>query len=77
MTETTIRFSKIELAMGQGSLGVITLDRPKALNALDQAMIRKLLSVCDQVKSDKAIKGLWIESSSESAFCVGGDARDY
>ena len=39
-------------------------------------MIRELLQVVDTVESDAVIKGLWIESSAEKAFCAGGDVRD-
>ena len=52
------------------------MDRPKALNALDHTMIRELLQVVETVESDATIKGLWIESSAEKAFCAGGDVRD-
>ena len=62
--------------MQSGVLGVAVMDRPKALNALDHTMIRELLQVVETVESDAAIKGLWIESSAEKAFCAGGDVRD-
>ena len=39
-------------------------------------MIRELLRIIEAVENDTAIKGLWIESSAEKAFCAGGDVRD-
>jgi enoyl-CoA hydratase/carnithine racemase len=76
MSEPTVRFHTIPLNKADGVLGVAVMDRPKALNALDHAMIRELLNVVETVESDPNIKALWIESSVEKAFCVGGDVRD-
>ena len=76
MSEPTVRFHTVPLTASEGVLGVATLDRPKALNALDHTMIRELLAILDQVDSDPSICGLWIESSAEKAFCAGGDVRD-
>ena len=76
MSEPTVRFHTVPLNHAEGVLGVAVMDRPKALNALDHTMIRELLQVLETVESDAAIKGLWIESSAERAFCAGGDVRD-
>jgi enoyl-CoA hydratase/carnithine racemase len=76
MSEPTVRFHTIPLNKAEGVLGVAVMDRPKALNALDHVMIRELLQVVETVESDPNIKALWIESSAEKAFCVGGDVRD-
>ena len=76
MSEPTVRFHTVPLNHAEGVLGVAVMDRPKALNALDHTMIRELLKVVESVESDAAIKGLWIESSAEKAFCAGGDVRD-
>ncbi len=76
MIEPTVRFHTVPLVTSEGVLGVATLDRPKALNALNHTMIRELMAIVDQVEADPAIRGLWIESSAEKAFCAGGDVRD-
>ena len=76
MIRSTVHFTRIPLEKDQGYLGVAILDRPKTLNALDQMMIEELLVVCDEIESDNSIQALWIESSTERAFCVGGDVRD-
>ncbi len=76
MSEPTVRFHTVPLNHAEGALGVAVMDRPKALNALDHTMIRELLQVAETVESDATIKGLWIESSAEKAFCAGGDVRD-
>ena len=76
MLEPTVHFHTIPLKQSDGLLGVAIMDRPKALNALDHTMIRELLAIVETVESDASIRGLWIESSAEKAFCAGGDVRD-
>ena len=58
-----------------GHCGIITLDRPKALNSLSLAMIRSLTQTLTAWRNDASIKAVLIKSSSEKAFCAGGDIR--
>src|ERR1700758_1755876 len=58
-----------------GHTGVLTLDRPKALNSLSLAMIRTLTQTLSAWRDDASIKAVLIKSSSEKAFCAGGDIR--
>jgi enoyl-CoA hydratase/carnithine racemase len=55
--------------------GIITLDRPKALNSLSLAMVRDLAAVLQAWRLDPAIDAVVIGSSSEKALCAGGDIR--
>jgi enoyl-CoA hydratase/carnithine racemase len=55
--------------------GVITLDRPKALNALSLGMVRKLAEVLRAWRADPAVAAVVITSSSDKALCAGGDIR--
>ena len=55
--------------------GVITLDRPKALNSLSLDMVRALSAILLQWKDDAGIDAVVITSSSEKALCAGGDIR--
>ena len=59
----------------QGRLGVITLNRPKALNALNLAMVERLETVLTDWFDDPAVNAVLIRSSSDRAFCAGGDVR--
>ncbi len=56
-------------------IGFITLDRPKALNSLSLDMVRALTSALLAWRGDDAVKAVVIRSSSERAFCAGGDIR--
>lgn len=55
--------------------GVITLDRPKALNSLSLDMVRALTTVLRDWSDDAAVQAVVITSSSEKALCAGGDIR--
>jgi enoyl-CoA hydratase/carnithine racemase len=55
--------------------GFITLDRPKALNSLSLDMVRALTAALLTWRGDAAVKAVVIRSSSERAFCAGGDIR--
>jgi enoyl-CoA hydratase len=59
----------------EGALGVITLDRPKALNALDNAMCLAIDDALVTWAKDDTVAAVVIRSSSGRAFCAGGDVR--
>ncbi|XP_039490715.1 3-hydroxyisobutyryl-CoA hydrolase, mitochondrial isoform X1 [Drosophila santomea] len=61
------------LATESSNKGMIILNRPKALNAINLEMVRKIykhLKKCEKSKSLVIIKG-----TGEKAFCAGGDVR--
>lgn len=59
----------------QGRLGIITLNRPKALNALSLGMVHALETQLDDWAQNPAVEAVLIKSSSDRAFCSGGDVR--
>uniref|UniRef100_A0A6G1SQS4 3-hydroxyisobutyryl-CoA hydrolase, mitochondrial n=1 Tax=Aceria tosichella TaxID=561515 RepID=A0A6G1SQS4_9ACAR len=58
-----------------GDKGVITLNRPKALNAINYEMAKRLESGLRVWDNDSQIRMVIIKSSSEKAFCAGGDVK--
>lgn len=58
-----------------GNLGVITLNRPSALNSLNQAMIHAMHERLLAWQENKAIKAVVIRAVPGRAFCAGGDIR--
>ncbi|MCT1663390.1 enoyl-CoA hydratase/isomerase family protein [Corynebacterium sanguinis] len=54
--------------------GVITLDRPKALNSLNHEMVGLIAAALDQWRDDASIEQVIIHSSGKH-FCAGGDVR--
>ena len=57
-------------------LGVITLNRPKALNALTHGMILELEKVIPAWEKDPAVKAVVLRGAGDSAFCAGGDVTN-
>ncbi|HEY8382473.1 MAG TPA: enoyl-CoA hydratase/isomerase family protein [Microvirga sp.] len=59
----------------RGSAGLITLNRPQALNALTLAMVRLMREALDAWASDPAVTRVVVTGAGEKAFCAGGDIR--
>lgn len=59
----------------EGGVGHITLNRPKALNALTVEMCATMLGALQDWADDPAIRVCVIDSVAGRAFCAGGDIR--
>jgi enoyl-CoA hydratase/carnithine racemase len=59
----------------RGAIGLVTLNRPKALNALTHDMCVAMKAQLDQWAQDDAVKAVVIQGAGERAFCAGGDIR--
>ena len=59
----------------QGPLGIITLNRPNALNALNLPMIRAMMPQMTAWAGDDSIKAVVIRGAGDKAFCAGGDVK--
>lgn len=56
-------------------IGRVTLNRPRALNALTHDMVRALDAKLAAWAEDKTIAKVVIEGAGDRAFCAGGDIR--
>jgi len=64
-----------ELPGQHGNIGEITLNRPKALNALTFDMCEELQNQILEWQNDTTIKAILIRGEGDRAFCAGGDIR--
>jgi enoyl-CoA hydratase len=55
---------------------VITMNRPKALNALNAATIRELGRAVDEIAADQSIRAVIITGAGEKAFVAGADISE-
>ena len=59
----------------EGAWGIVTLNRPQALNALTAAMCADLDAQLRLWARDDDVKAVLIEGAGERSFCAGGDIR--
>lgn len=57
----------------QGHLGIITLNRPSAMNALNHEMVRLLVGALDGWENDSTVSTVLIRGAGERGLCAGGD----
>ena len=59
----------------RGAVGLVTLNRPEALNALCAALIKELAEALDAFEADDAI-GAIVLTGSDKAFAAGADIKE-
>jgi Enoyl-CoA hydratase/carnithine racemase len=59
----------------QGAIGLITLNRPKALNALTLGMVTAMRAQLKTWETDPAVGCVVIRGAGDRAFCAGADIR--
>src|SRR3984893_8201579 len=59
----------------RGAVGLITLNRPKALNALCDALVREMGAALDGFEADDGI-GAVVITGSDRAFAAGADIKE-
>lgn len=60
----------------KGDVGVITIRRPKALNALNSKVFKELESYCEIITNDPSIKAGVITGFGNKAFVAGADIKE-
>lgn len=63
------------LSHTEGRLRHLTLNRPRALNALNHAMVRLLADALDAAEADEAVTAVLLTGAGERGLCAGGDIR--
>jgi enoyl-CoA hydratase len=59
----------------RGAVGIVTLNRPAALNALNAALIAELAAALDDLERDETI-GAIVVTGNEKAFAAGADVKE-
>ncbi len=57
----------------RGHLGVVTLNRPQAVNALTAGMVQAMLEQLTEWAGDDAVKTVLVHGAGERGLCAGGD----
>ncbi|XP_077282505.1 enoyl-CoA hydratase, short chain 1 [Temnothorax americanus] len=68
-------FIKVETAGEKKNVGIVTLNRPKALNALCNQLMTEVNHALDHLNSDSSIAAVVI-TGNEKAFAAGADIKE-
>jgi enoyl-CoA hydratase len=72
MTDPTIADTLIRI---EGRAGRITLNRPRALNALTYPQLGAIAAALDAWERDASVELVILDAAGAKAFCAGGDVR--
>src|ERR1700710_454173 len=71
-TMSTFEYIIVE---SKGAVGIITLNRPKLLNALSFGVFREIAAAVDDLEADDTI-GCILLAGGEKAFAAGADIKE-
>ena len=60
----------------EDGVGIATMNRPKALNALDTRTVRELGEMLSEVEADRTLRALILTGGGEKAFVAGADIAE-
>ncbi|PWJ93057.1 enoyl-CoA hydratase/carnithine racemase [Mesorhizobium loti] len=58
-------------------IAILTLNRPEKLNALNYALIDRLLAILDDIEVDDGVRAVILTGAGERAFSAGGDIPEF
>jgi enoyl-CoA hydratase len=70
MNFETLQFKK------DGAIGILTIHRPQALNALNAQVIKELGHFVNEIKKDTLIRCMIVTGAGEKAFVAGADIKE-
>jgi len=74
-SNTQYQYIKTDTAGTEGRVGLVTLNRPKALNALCAGLMDELIRALNDMDNDPKI-GAIVVTGSEKAFAAGADIKE-
>lgn len=82
MKETTVIDEEVATAQESpvlyerdGAVGILTLNRPKALNSMTVTMLETIGRLLDDIEGDPDTRVLVVTGTGDRAFCVGADLK--
>lgn len=75
MTQTLDYHADLIVEVAENGWRIVRLNRPKSLHALDESLVNALLKIFQDFHQDDSVKAIWFDSTTNKAFCAGGDIR--
>lgn len=72
-----MKFSNIAVKELENHIFLVTIDRPKKLNALNKATIKELRDVLTDLENNANVRVLIITGAGEKAFVAGADISEF
>lgn len=69
-------YKVLDLQISNG-VARITINRPKAFNAIDLTASKELLDIANRLGSDPDVRAAVLTGAGEQAFCAGGDVAGF
>ena len=67
--------TSIKLNRTEQSVVWVTINRPDAMNAMNQDVMRDLTAAFCEISSDPSVRAVVLTGAGERAFCAGGDIK--
>lgn len=77
MTEQQVEAAELHpvLYEREGPVGLLTLNRPQALNSMTVPMLETMTEILGEIENDPDTRVLVVTGAGEKAFCVGADLK--
>ncbi len=72
-----MEYEDIRYEVVDGSTALVTIDRPKRMNAFRGETVGELIHAFERAWADRSIACVVLTGSGERAFCAGGDQKEY
>jgi enoyl-CoA hydratase/carnithine racemase len=66
----------VQFDLLSGNIGLITLSRPEAANAMSVQLLNDLSATLDKINADPAVRVVLLTGAGEKAFCAGADLKE-
>lgn len=67
----------ILLTEKQGAVALLTLNRPGKLNALNYALVDRIVDALDAIEDDRSIRAIILTGAGDRAFSAGADIHEF
>lgn len=70
-------FNTLNFETSTDGIGILKINRPKALNALNHELFGELESAIDNMSNDKSLRCLIITGEGDKSFVAGADIKEF